>query len=84
MPLINDSDSDSEDHEMSIDQAFKKVGGLGKFHTLMFVILSAFLITGEIYNSLIIYFNKTPELICTDANGSKTPCDWETACTSND
>ena len=84
MPLINARNNGSEEDGMSIEQAFQKIGGLGQFHTLMFVILSAFLITGEIYNSLIIYFNKTPELICINVNGSKTPCDWETACTSSD
>ena len=61
-----------------------KAGGVGPFHTLMFVSFASFLVTGEIYNSLIMYFNKVPDLLCTMADGSKVACDWETACNSYD
>ena len=59
-------------------------GGLGKFHWLLFVILSLVLMTGEVYNSMVLYFNKTPELLCTYKDGVKKECDWATACFSSD
>ena len=72
------------DEGTSIEVAFKKAGGLGRFHSLMFATLFAFLVTGEIYNSLIMYFNKVPEMLCTYQDGRKEPCDWEIACNSDD
>ena len=36
--------------------------------------------TGEVFNSLILYFNKIPELVCTHSDGSEQPCSWYTAC----
>ena len=82
MPLIQDNESNSEG--VSIEKAFKKSGGLGQFHSLMFITLVGCLVTGEIYNSLIMYFNKVPDMICTMKDGQQEPCDWETACNSDD
>ena len=59
-------------------------GGIGRFHTLMFITFALFLATGEKFNSLIMYFNKVPELLCTMKNGSVVSCDWEIACNSDD
>ena len=81
MPLIKEYDSSVE--ETSIEQAFKKVGGLGKFHTFMFAALATFIATGEVYNSLIMYFNKVPDMLCTMRDGQTVSCDWETACFSD-
>ena len=82
MPL--NGDNDSESGGITLDKAFRKAGGLGQFHTLMFLTLASFLTTGEIYNSLIMYFNRVPNLLCTMSSGQTVSCDWETACESND
>ena len=67
----------------SLEGAFRKTGGVGKFHTLMFATFALFLTTGEVYNSLIMYYNKVPDLLCTMKTGEKIQCDWEIACTSD-
>ena len=67
----------------SLEGAFRKTGGVGKFHTLMFATFALFLTTGEVYNSLIMYYNKVPDLLCTMKTGEKIECDWEMACTSD-
>ena len=46
--------------------------------------MALFLMSGEVFNSLIMYYNKVPNLTCTMASGAKEACDWGTACTSND
>ena len=54
----------------TVSEAFNLAGGLGRFHKIMFIILSGCLMTGEVFNSLILYFNKTPDLICTHSDGT--------------
>ena len=82
IPLIKGSANNSR--ETSIEKAFEDVGGVSRFHTLMFITFALFLATGEMYNSLIMYFNKVPDLLCTMKDGSVVSCDWDTACNSED
>ena len=74
--LKEDSDTDAERIPLvkesgdkvgntSVEKAFMDSGGVGRFHTLMFITFALFLATGEMYNSLIMYFNKVPDLLCT-------------------
>ena len=67
---------------MTLDEAFKRAGGLGRFHALVFITLSVCLMAGEIYNAVLMYFNKLPQMICNYSDGRSAQCDWETACTS--
>ena len=48
----------------------------------MFITFAAFLVSGETFNALIMYFNKVPDFICTYQDGKTESCDWETACKS--
>ena len=48
----------------------------------MFITLSVCLVTGEIFNSLIMYYNKMPQMLCQYEDGTIEQCDWETACLS--
>ena len=81
-PLI--SHNEEEDGITSIEQAFNKAGGLGRFHALLLITFYIVLVTGEVYSAVIMYFNVVPDMQCTYQDGRKERCDWETACNSND
>ena len=54
---------------MTLGEALERAGSLGRFHALVFIALSACLAAGEIYNAVLMYFNKLPQMICTYSDG---------------
>ena len=71
-PLIEQPEN--KKNSTTIDEAFEKSGGVGKFQALVWISMALFLTSGEVFNSMVVYYNKVPDLICTTSTGERMSC----------